>query len=97
MTFEAFSKLNIDAKLNVIYTELLIMKERDSILDDRPLEQQKEFPLRGFSLGVCICGHGDQDHATDLTHLGIKDGICQVCVCKEFTPQTRRGEKPTSC
>jgi hypothetical protein len=57
--------------------------------DDRPLEQQNEFPLREFSLGVCICGHGNEDHATDLGHLGIKDGMCEICVCKEFMPQTR--------
>ena len=57
--------------------------------DDRPLALQKEFPLREISLGLCICGHGSEDHVTDLGHLGIKDGMCELCICKEFIHQRR--------
>ena len=60
--------------------------------DERPIEVQKEYPLREFPLGVCVCSHGNEDHVIDLGQFGIKDGMCELCVCKEFR-HAHRGNK----
>ena len=41
--------------------------------DDRSVEAIREFPLRDIPLGMCICEHGNEDHATELTKYGVKD------------------------
>ena len=93
MSVEDFQKLSVESKLNVIYTELLIIKNnQDDSKDTRPIEVQTEFPLREFSLNECVCGHGSEDHTTELGHVGVKDGTCEKCTCREFR-RPMKGEK----
>ena len=58
-------------------------------MDKRSEELRKRFPLRIIRLDVCICGHDDSDHQTEMTSTGVKDGCCAICVCKGFTLQEK--------
>lgn len=60
--------------------------------DNRSKELQREFPLREIHLGICICGYGNEDHATDLDHLGVKDVVCEICICNEFKHNLPKGK-----
>lgn len=52
--------------------------------DIRDAETRKNFPLRDKRLDVCICGHDDSEHLTEVSFTGVKDGECAVCYCSGF-------------
>lgn len=55
--------------------------------DERPMETQKEYPLRVIALNMCICGHGNEDHITEpfkIGNLKFEDGACEQCICQKF-------------
>lgn len=87
MSLDKFRTLSVSDKLNVIYNELLIIKERQkSEPDDRPMEIQLEFPLRRIPLDLCVCGHTDDQHQIELQSEFYGDGACGKCVCNKFAP-----------
>lgn len=95
---DKFMKLPVMSKLTVIYTELMIVKDRlTHEFDDRPAEVIQEFPLRKIPLNACICGHGSEDHETEFdpsfAKLGLTDGMCEKCVCRKFTSATLKDDK----
>lgn len=94
MNFNDFIKLPVDSKLNIIYTELSIIKRiLRNDFDDRSQDIIAEFPLRKVPLDICICGHGDQDHLTDMEGYNIEDGMCAKCVCRKFIPAIEEEKK----
>lgn len=54
------------------------------MIDERNVKLRKGFPLRKIRLDMCVCGHDDSDHQTELSQTGVKDGVCCLCVCKGF-------------
>ena len=88
---DKFMKMPLESKLNVLYTELMIIKDRMTHeFDDRPANVIAEFPLRQIPLDICICGHGDQDHLTDIEGFDVEDGMCAKCVCRKFISQIQK-------
>lgn len=63
------------------------------MIDERTPEAISEFPLREIPLGMCICEHGNEDHATELTKYGVKDGMCELCICPKFRPKIKEETK----
>lgn len=62
-------------------------------MDMRSKEIRDRFPLRQIRLDMCICGHDDSDHQTEISLTGVKDGACSICVCKGFELPDNRGSK----
>ena len=60
--------------------------------DDRPAEIRKKFPLRQIRLDMCICGHDNSDHLTEVEFAKVKDGTCALCVCKGFELANNKNE-----
>ena len=54
------------------------------MLDERNKETRERFPLRQIRLDLCVCGHDDSYHQTEVSFTGVKDGSCCICVCKGF-------------
>ncbi len=52
--------------------------------DERNEVIRKSYPLRKIRLDMCVCGHDDSDHQTELSTTGVEDGACSICVCKKF-------------
>lgn len=52
--------------------------------DERNSELRKRFPLRLIRLDMCVCGHDDSDHETEIGITQVDNGACALCVCKRF-------------